>query len=321
MNDPAYIRTVMFINTENRPYPFGLFDGKEQEFKYITEGVVSHCVGMPPYKGRFPDDITIGRINGAKSLISYNLFLLRTTPLSLFFLLPNQRTKFIRRTGMYLYKHLYHTWDSLKDTEYCRSSQELNRAITKVVPKDWHEQTVINYKYTFLSFWENDDHYRFLMQDLLSALDKESLKKNPKKELKRLLDLGMSRSHFEGVKKKLGDLKKLLTFVPSRFLRIPTQVIQELNMDKIRLDSEDMEWAEDKPYDFGGVPWKGREYSLSKGKNYDKIKPMENEKSLSPSELEAFNKEFGELCKKHNIEVKIKSEPQLIVVHKDEPKN
>ena len=312
MTDPSYIRTVNLINIVNIPFPYGLYDG--QKFTYVYEGLQSNCVGMKPYKGRFADEIIISRLSGAKGILSTFLFLIRTTPLVLAFLIPKIRLEIFRRIGMNLYKQMISIWEQIPDRDYCRPVRELNRAITSVID-DWQIRMVLNFKYTILCILEFDDHYRFIWQDLMDSMDRERLAKYPRRELKRLLLLASSRSHFDGVKTKFKNFAKFTYIIPPKLLKTIVKILLAINLDKVKLDSDDMDWAEDKPYDFGGVPWKGREYSLSKAQKSDTLITMDTN-NLTPKELEAFNKELAELCAKHGVVMQIKSEPQLIVIKK-----
>ena len=295
MTDPSYIRTVNLIGIEKHP----------------TLGLITRCTGMKPYKGRFPDAIIECRINGAKSVLAFFVFLLRTTPLILVLLIPSIRLKIFRRLGMVLYKLLMPMWVTLPDSDYSRPVRELNRAIDVVIKQygNWQLRMVLNFKYTLLCILEFDDAYRFIFQDLIGgALNKYALRKNPRKELKHLVDIGISRTHWEGVKVKFNNIRFLLNFIPKGILNKIVEVLLEIDKDKIGLDEDDMDWAVDKPYDFGGVPYKGREYSLQRGQNNA---TMNND--LSPQELESFNKELGELCQKYGATLQILNNPQLLV--------
>lgn len=299
MTDPSYIRTVNIKNIENHP----------------DLGMITNCIGMRPYKGRFPDDIIVGRVDGAKAQLSLFLYLLKTTPLALGLFFPKRRLEIFRRLGMNLFKLQISIWDLIPDKDYSRPVREIGRAIATVLDT-WQVRMLLNFKYTFMLILEFDDAYRFRLQDLLGELNKQNLILNPRKELKRLIDLGIQREHWEGVQGKFKSWKKLINLIPKKILNKIVLVLLELDMDKVKLDESDMDWAVDKPYDFGGVAWKGREYSLQRGQESAKLNTMDNQ--LSPEEHAAFDKELAELCARYRVNLQIENQPKLVISRKTE---
>ena len=102
---------------------------------------------------------------------------------------------------------------------------------------------------------EFDNAYRFRAQDILVELNKDSLRKNPIKELNRLADLASSRELEQQVK----DTWKLLKMFNSFYLRFDRQlksmivdVLSQLDLEEFKLMPEDIAFCKPrKDYVFG----------------------------------------------------------------------
>lgn len=287
-------------------------------------GIITLADNMPPYKGRYPDQqFILHTLNGAKSVFSYTLYLIQKTPLGIFCVIPFIRDRVVIRMIDAFQKNFWVLWQRMEN-DYCRSGQEILRAV-KVQPWYSDNDTFIYGLKTFLCFWEFDDAYRFRGQDMLGELKKENLN-NPRKELKRLLDIAIRREGYVDLKDKYRRLKLLLDLVPRKYLKKVGHVLEELNLDLIRLDEDDLEWAKPKNYNYGDRDYHSIYLENLKKIEYNKDMPDPiDPRALSPEELETFNKSLSELCKKFNVKLDIVSDPKLqvtkVIEKKDEPKN
>lgn len=90
-----------------------------------------------------------------------------------------------------------------------------------------------------------DDSYRYACQITLSKLDKEGMKKSPRKELHRLIDGYLARQEDEYTRNKMLTMKRLLS-VALCFPRVKLAVrvfAESLDIEKVALDEDDLYWA------------------------------------------------------------------------------
>lgn len=106
---------------------------------------------------------------------------------------------------------------------------------------------------------EFDDAYRYRIQDLFGALNKEAFLLNPGRETARVLQLVMERGN--GTKAKFGLFKALLPLLfRIGFIReVAVQFVATADLEKLKLDEADwyrcLQWG---GYDFGGIPLEDR---------------------------------------------------------------
>jgi len=108
---------------------------------------------------------------------------------------------------------------------------------------------------------QNDMAYCYRMQDILGEPNKDN---PPIKEIKRLVDLSISRDHGSGLSEVLKKLRKYLWLL--RFTKAKA-MLMDLNIDEIRLSREDIYWTSIVPgYDYRGLSYEQRlkEYKLVK---------------------------------------------------------
>lgn len=115
----------------------------------------------------------------------------------------------------------------------------------------------------FCQFIELDMAYRYRTQDILSAVDKKLLAKNPRKEILRLMDVLLRRDAAdELMTAKWQAIKFVLTIfllVNRKVLKNIQTVLLGLDLDKVKFSKEDRYWTsqlvyknynfEDKPID------------------------------------------------------------------------
>jgi hypothetical protein len=116
---------------------------------------------------------------------------------------------------------------------------------------------------------EYDAAYRYRLQDILACLNKEALKKDYKKELKRLLDILCERESYAckmedwGMANKYIKIFKLVSIfllLKPKFKKTLVKVLSAIDLKEIALSDEDIYWTnfyED--YNFRGMNYDQRE--------------------------------------------------------------
>lgn len=219
-------------------------------------GVLTYMEDMDlPYQGyphyEFVDKIDIVKktsrafISGLYHRLKNKKFLLITLIPSLWFF------KDLFRSSVYVYYRMVDRF-KIKTDRYCIAMRELHRAMT--VAKG--EETLrLQLRDLVCMILEMDNAYRFRFQDIVSELSKESLRKNPIKELTRLLSLMQTREHRQDV----NDTWTLLKYVVSFYLRfdkglreIIVNSLLEADLDKLKLiDNDKCYCAPRRDYTFG----------------------------------------------------------------------
>jgi len=165
--------------------------------------------------------------------------------LPLFFLFPPKvQDRFVKKA----IEQLGYISDWLLSKYYLRSMHWIPSArsiyhvayATKTI--HLHESDT-DWLYKYLMFWvcfmEFDNSYRYRVQDIFGQMNQGEIRKNPKKEILRLLKIGEKREH-EGMKKKWKDLHTLFriafTLRPS-WAKIVGRFLYGID---IKLDEEDM---------------------------------------------------------------------------------
>lgn len=157
--------------------------------------------------------------------------------------------KSIARAGIYV---LYKTVERfrIKTDKYCRFVRELHRSFpTSELSMQLRDMTCM--------ILEMDNAYRYRAQDILVEVDKEKLKKNPSKELLRLLEVMTSREKQQSIRDTwtLGKYAIRFYLAFDKEIRdIIVRTILELDMEKVRLTNEDKQFCiPRKDYTFGFV--------------------------------------------------------------------
>lgn len=163
-----------------------------------------------------------------------------------------------------------------KPDKYCTCAREIYRVFNLM--ETWYPEYVKeikSIKNIICMALEYDDAYRYTLQDTLPELDKDAVKKNTVKEIKRILDLVLERDN-RGLCVKLLKIRKLLFLLNySKGVRtILERFLCELDLDKIKLDEADSFHAHYK-----------ESYNWDHVKNY-KQKEEEKRKSKEAEEKE-----------------------------------
>lgn len=136
------------------------------------------------------------------------------------------------------------------------SGQEFHRAALKTWGEKAKKTKILG---IFLSMWELDTAYRFRIQDGLFNLNKNELKKNPKKELIRIIELMISREVAlkEGMRDRWRAFKKVLSmpnFFYRKLFKEFVAFLLEVDLSKIQMDINDIYWTfKISDYEFQGM--------------------------------------------------------------------
>lgn len=181
------------------------------------------------------------------------------------------------------------------DDKYCKSGREIFRVFDYLKIK-YNNPIFDNLRNIICMIWEYDDAYRYTFQDILEDLDKKALKRNPAKELSRILSLITEREisvtknktveetrtawKFEKIKRLLF----LLNLIPS-LKRMVIDFFLELNLNEIKMDEGDRYHASFKP----GYDWRYKreeEKEVVEGQNVksEEISQQTNEDKLIPND-------------------------------------
>lgn len=216
-------------------------------------GILTYLRGYKePYRG-FPYFEMVERVDDIKK-ISKKVFsrIYHDTKgikrLKLLFLFPMLRTiingfryalwfhtsKFKMRIKRYSQpmREIYRVWNTLGDSEEI---------------KEWRDIVCM--------ILEFDNAYRYRVQDILSELNKETLKKNPLKEILRLMDLLIERELEEGVQNKWKEMRDLGGFylrIARGLLSMVQEFLLEINLEEVKFSKEDLYFCVMRTdYDFG----------------------------------------------------------------------
>lgn len=188
--------------------------------------------------------------------------------LGLFLLLPSFIQKKIMRRAMeefadYTYI-VFTNWNVLiKPNFMCDAGRELSRVGIAMAGLDITSQRLVK---ALCMILEYDDAYRYRIQDLLGEMDVEDMKKDPAKEISRLIDIAIARDPH-GVNEQAGTgfkfdaVRKVIPFI----VRLPgvretiNTFFSYADVNKMKLDEIDfyrcLIWGD---YEFGGIPFQKR---------------------------------------------------------------
>lgn len=184
-----------------------------------------------PLKG-FPDRRFLFAVGAVKAGILMLVRILQSAP----YLLPFvwlARKKILRHFARFSNKVLRDYY--LQPQYYMPSSQEIYRVGIDFLAKEPNFDLVM----AAVMIWEYDDAYRYRGLFVLSQLNKESLRRNAKAEVKRLLDILIQRENNVTMKDKWRAVKRLVAFLPARMFT----VLQSLDLEKLKMDANDIYWA------------------------------------------------------------------------------
>lgn len=252
----AYIKETPFLPSE---VPQVQEDGSvdrssllKVEFP-VEGGILTYMTGKDyPYRG-FPYYEHVDKIDVVKKITRaamsglYHSFKKRR--LSLITLIPSLWVfRDFVSTGVYTFYRMIERF-RWKPIMYSDSIRELYRAM------DSADEFTTQLRDLLCMFLECDNAYRYRFQDIISELNKESLEKNPRKELLRLLSIMSGREKTQEIKDTWRLVKYIVSFYlwfDKRLLNVIANTLKEINIEKIRLSVEDRYYCVPrKDYRFG----------------------------------------------------------------------
>ena len=213
-----------------------------------TGGIRTHFSNTLPING-YPDGDTVERVDEAKKMVMRMMWELHHMPKwRLLFLLPTLKvimSSWIISYWEYIKKYRF------KTIRYCRTVRELYRVFDKLNPsKDREEGSDLwdMIRDDFCLTMEADDAYKYRFQIVFVHLNKDNLKKDAIKEVRRLLKLLADREEGESMKEKWGMFSKylfLLKFRP-KILKTLVAFLNELDLEELKMDDSDIVHAQTK---------------------------------------------------------------------------
>jgi len=171
--------------------------------------------------------------------------------------------------------------DRFKLDDLASPSQEILRCLILTEKTDdtrwcWYLTVVL----------DTDLAYGLRLRDVLQELNKEALKKNPKREIIRLVDICIARDKV--IREKLVMMRRLLkiAFLSKEFRNIIVTFLENLDIEKIRFDLNDKYWLANKfDYNYEGktyekrMVWKNAE---DKDWKFEEIAPEKPRIAINP---------------------------------------
>ncbi len=194
----------------------------------------------------FPTPEAVNAINKVKRLLINSLKLFNTFSLITLFILNYKFTKkiiewFNNISYEFLYPYL------LKDEYLTRPAREIKRVLSDIDP------TMAT---TIAHLIEYDAAYRYRLQDMFYEMDDILFMMNPKREIKRCLNICKKRDH-EGVFNKYAQLYKLL-YIP-KFRK----AISKINLKEMSYQDADFYWCCLRgDYNYAGMTYNTRQMYL-----------------------------------------------------------
>ena len=215
-------------------------------------GVLTYMENHPyPYRG-FPFFEFVEKIDMMKKIsrgtLSGFYHSVRGRRLSLLLFLPLVLVaKDLLSTGVRTFHRLIERF-RIKSNLYCMAVREVYRAFDQ--PRDEEKLKTLELrmmlKDIICTVLEFDNAYRYRFQDIIVELDKEAVKKNPRKELLRLLDVMGEREITQEIRDTWRLVKMAVRFyLPfDRELRTMLgDILSRVNLDAMALADDDKHFA------------------------------------------------------------------------------
>lgn len=215
---------------------------KIQNIDISEEGIRTSLEGDPyPMKG-YPHPLHVRAVGVVKKIMLSAFRVLAAHPYLAVLLWPARKRillEFSRFSDRVLRDYYF------KPEYYIKSGQEIYRAGMTNYNALNHEVTY-NIVMLMVMLWEYEDTYRYRGQFVLSNLNKEALRENPRKELKRLCDILITHEKEPTMSDKWRSVKRTLSFLP---IQPFVDFLLDLDLEKIAMDKADRYFA-DKKGDF-----------------------------------------------------------------------
>ena len=247
-----------------------------------TGGIFTKYVGCEYLFKGYPDvrmvdgiDVPKRMIIGGASLFHYKVVRFVFAFTFLAFLVLPKRLKKQFLTVLFDKLFLEVSWLPMRKVilpkeKYCVMVKEVDRALSIVfgdtsLCSEPIKRIKKESKDIILMCLEYDYTYRARWQDAIPLIDKEKLKKNPRKEISRIFDILVEREAQEDknvyMSKKWKDIKRIVSF-GMRIKETKGVVVRfflELDLEKIRFDEADWYFVLDRSdYNYGGFIHKER---------------------------------------------------------------
>lgn len=232
-----------------------------------------------PYHG-YPDERIVNADAIFKRAIMENIKLIVRKPfrylIPFMLLLPKRQVykRLIVWLGSLSEVAFINTRYILPEKRFCRFCREMLRAGKEVIrdfpdrKHEYPEKALLG----FVMFLEFDNAYRYPSQNVLSKLNKDNLMKNPRKEILRLVEIGLKweRASISEADKKsdkevfdMGDKWRMILWVLRIGLLISPQLLcfikkfmLELNIEEVKFDEADWYWVcERYDFDYDGISY------------------------------------------------------------------
>lgn len=215
-------------------------------------GILTYMEGIPvPYRG-FPFFEMVEKIDTMKKMVRGSLSSMfhsmkkrpKTALLGVVFV-PWLVSDLVKASLYALYRIVLRF--KIKPKYYSKSMSELYRAFSvRGDASDEEYEFLCQVRDLVCMVMEMDNAYRFRFQDVLPEMDKVSLRKNPAKEVVRLLSILQERETGQDVRDTWTLLKTFLPpvlFLNKRLRDKFVQVLTELDLTKVALTVEDKWYA------------------------------------------------------------------------------
>ena len=217
------------------------------------------------YKG-YPDKEIVERVDLIKRVFMASVRLLNKSPFRYFmpiiFLLFRKK---VIKNLIYWYVNIFEQYlgkIQLPFKEFNVFSRELIRVGLKfadTILDQSYRDRIEKLVYCLAMIMEFDNAYRWRVQDILGNINKDNLRENPTKEIKRLFNIFIERDF--GIQDRIIVIKKIVLFLLlfKKFRTLVMQFLLELDIDKVKLDEADFYFClMRKSYNYRGLSFEER---------------------------------------------------------------
>lgn len=246
-------------------------------------GIFTKYIGCNYLFKGYPDEKVVFPMEAPKNVIMRTALLLTDKAVLFillfasigFILIPKKKKLLIKIADEFFLDIVWEPMKSviLEDNRYCSCVKETIRAIDLAFGdySDYNKNPVSRIKKRIRDFiamsLEYDYAYRARYQDIIPLFDKNKFKRNPRKELFRLLDILSEREEYSKggkniiMQRKWKSLKfvAFIGFLIKDVKKIVVKFFNELNLDEIKFDEADWYYVCDRDdYLYGGLSHKQR---------------------------------------------------------------
>ena len=300
------------------------------------KGILTFLVGLSHQFKGYPFPRVVDVVQIAKKLIPVAIQVISSSPLRYFLLIGVLLPRFIRnKILIVLFDGLIEFWETILERYYlephrfCRSAREIYRL--GMIAKERFPKEGIRIRritLTICMFWEFDNSYRYRGQDIFGEMDIKAFKKNPRKEVCRLLDILYEREWgpekqgdpdmgIWGKWKRIRKLTPIVFLIFRKELQPIFEIIQEADLEEFKLDEGDLYLCAVRPdYKFQGRGYSDRRLERLKNDKSTQFMKQQIEEQLQAVEieLETRKKKIEEYSKEvARFHQEIKNEDNLIL--------